>query len=174
MLIPAFAISLLIFSCATQHPNQKMIIGNWSAQKVAPYTDPNAPAVAPATASTPAQTARKITSAQDTSKMRRGEKGQTRTPEEIAAHRDQRFKQILRSEERSQLKIYPDKTAEKSFSGKMVKGKWKMNKAGNRLTAKSKGHGKSVMDILYLNDSVLIAVEHFPIGDVQVKYVKTK
>ncbi len=174
-LITAFGFVILIASCATtSHPNQKMIIGNWSAQKVNAYIDPNAP---PTPAVTAANSSEKLKVAtQDTGKMavrvKRGEKAQNLTPEEIAQYKAQKFQQVLRMEEKSMLKINADKTAEKIYPGKVIKGKWKMKKDGKRLIAKTKEKGRMLFDILNLNDSVAVVVEHFPVGDVQVKYVK--
>lgn len=170
-LIAAFGIVFLLASCATtSHPNQKLILGTWNAQKVSIYTDPNAPPVPAAKVTTPPAAPK--TMAQDTSKHRKGEKNVARTPEEIAQHQAQRLEKLLQLEYKSRLKINADKTVEKIYGGKSLKGKWKMKKDGKRMIVKSKEKGRMLLDVQYLTDSIAIIVEHFPVGDIQVKYIR--
>ncbi|HSN49715.1 MAG TPA: hypothetical protein VLR52_00690, partial [Bacteroidales bacterium] len=112
------------------------------------------------------------TMVQDTAKHRKGEKNETRTPEEIAQHQANRIQQLLRLEEKSRMKINADKTLEKIYPGKILKGKWKIKKDGKRMIVKSKDKGRILLDIQYLTDSTAIIVEHFPVGDIQVKYIR--
>jgi hypothetical protein len=100
--------------------------------------------------------------------------GKTGNSQEPAKTEDQ-IKRFIQSEERTQLIIKADKTAEKDYIGKVIHAKWKLTKHGTKLAAKSTDTGKKMTyDILRLNDTLMIVMGHYPFGDLKLTYKKDK
>lgn len=168
----AFAFMLMITSCATTHPNEKLLVGTWYTIKAAPTGDYLTQAdLAAKQAATP----KPPKSVPDTVRGGKDAKSKSaRTPEEIEADRAQKLQNLLGSEQRSKLIIRADKTADKVTPGKTVKAKWKLKKDGTRLIAKSKEKGKFVFDIQKLTDSTMMVTEHLEKIDLVIKYRKVQ
>jgi len=155
----AFAITLMISSCATSL-NQKKLVGTWKAIKIERYNIPNLAASA--------------------SGENRNDKSSATTADSTAAPRqlskaEDQLNRLIKMEQRSTLTLNADKTAIKEIPGKTIHATWKLKKQGTRLLVDSKEAGKKMtIEILHINDTSAVVVETLPIGGLKVTYRKEK
>jgi hypothetical protein len=151
------AIIIIISSCATTHPNEIWIVGNWKPIKSEIYVPPAKPVA-------PGDTVK--------SKKKSAQAVQVSTVEQ--QQRTSQLDRMVANELRSPVIIKVEgkkKIVQKYYPGKTAEGTWKMKKNGQRLVAKETNTGKTItMDILALNDTNAIVVERFPYGDIKVTY----
>ena len=166
----------LISSCATTHPNEALIVGEWKPVKVEKFftdkeeeqlknmqsnapnnkrvtKDPNAATSPAASPAAPAVATKG---------------GGTRQDVDAALDR------VIRAESRAPLVIYPDKTVVKLYRDRVVKATWKLRRKGTVLIAKDLvNKGSYRIDILEINDNQLIVVENLPVGGIKIQYQKS-
>ncbi len=175
-------IAIGITSCATTHPNEKLIVGNWKPVKAEQYfteeeleeiekiqsqstqqrqasgTEKSQTTTGGATATTP-------TSATQT----RGKEGNIGGGQNIQAD----LNRLIQAEGRAQMVIYPDHSAAKFYRGRTVKATWKLRGNGTVLVAKDlEKKDKYRIDILEISDSKMVVVENLPIGGIKITYKK--
>lgn len=163
-MVTVFALTMT--SCAITNPYSKKFTGTWVAQKAGPWGENEKtynPDVKP-------QMPKRTDTAQVTG--RDGKGGVTRTPEEIEIHRQQRYHTFVNAESRSQIKVIDKKRAQKIYPGKTIDLRYKFKKKGTKLVVKDKEHGRFTADVIEFTDNSLFLIEHFEIGDIQVKYFK--
>ena len=153
--------TLLIASCATTYPNEKLLIGKWNPVHAEEYIKP----VTNKTGSTqaPKQPVKNKTPEQS-------EPSQSTGTESRASNK---LTHMIQTELRSPFIVYANKTAEKNFPGKTVTANWKMKKKGTRVIAKNPETSKQLkIDILSISDSTLEVIEYSDAGNLKVKYIK--
>jgi hypothetical protein len=161
---------LILSSCVTIHPNQKLLVGSWKPESVEKYVDPNAVQAAQATSATPATAQQVKAKSSDTT-------GKARTGATSAVPPDQKMTQLLDrmilAEQRSTLEINANGTGAKVYHGKVLKAKWKLKAKGTRIVGKElEGGRKFVADILEISERRLVVIERTQIGDLKVAYIK--
>jgi hypothetical protein len=186
--VTLFLLACALTSCAlVKSPNEKLIVGTWTPVKVEKYISPEdlekmktqASGTTSGTATaTGAKGATGNTAKNDTaSKAKMAAKGGTQgtgqgTPQQRA---EQRLDRLIQAEQRSPLIIGADKIAVKNYPGNPVKGSWKMNAKGTKVTAKNfKTKEKYVLDIVEITDAKMVIIENLPIGALKINYVKEK
>ncbi len=164
---------VFVSSCATTHPNAKLLVGTWKPESVEKYIDPNAipePQPAANTANAPVIQPGKVKPG-DSSKISgakgRAEAGQAGQRKEAALDR------LIRSEQRAEFQIFENGTAVKTFYPKPLKTKWKMKKKGTRVVAKElDGDRKFVVDLVDISERRCTIIEHTQAGDLKIVYIK--
>lgn len=160
-------LSFVISSCAINHEVEKKLLGKWkpvSAENLTPQSAPTEPT----------QTKVKV----DTS-TEEGVRKETEVT--VAAQRSekgQKFDRMMATEMNSPVKLYIEnnkRLVEKYFSGKTVKGTWKLKKNGKRIAVKVTDTGRKVTwDIMSLTDSTVVVQEKLPFGELKIDYAKVK
>ena len=156
----ASTVAFLISSCATNYPIQKRLIGTWKPEKVEKYnmSTPRTPATG---------TTGKI-------KSDAGKANPTISPAEPSRAEGQ-IARLIETQLRSTLILNSDKTAITDYRGKTIHATWKLKKKGTQLIATGKETGKKMtFDILRVNDTSAVVVEHFPIGNLKITFKKEK
>ncbi len=161
---------LILSSCVTVHPNQKLLIGSWKPESVVKYVDQNTVQAPSATTSTPATAQPVKAKSADTS-------GKGRAPATPAVPIDQKMAlmldRLIVAEERSTLDISANGTGAKIYHGKVLKAKWKLKAKGTRIVGKElEGGRKFVADIVEISDKRLVVIERTQVGDMKVVYIK--
>jgi hypothetical protein len=166
----AFLAAILIFSsCATTHPNEQLIVGTWKPEKVEKWVDPNSAPEAKTEVTAP-QTI-KVKSA-DTSR-KSGDQGKGAVTA-VDPRMEDALQRLMRVEERTNLEVFANKMATKSYPAKTVKATWKIKgKDGTKFVAKNiQTKEKTNFTLLELNESRVVLVEHTRAGDLKITYVK--
>jgi len=171
---------ILISSCATTHPNEALIVGAWKPVKVEKYftddelealkksqntgtgqavkNDPKTPATGEGAATTGGQPS-------TAPQARPGGSGQN--PEAA-------LNGMMQAETRTNMVIYPDKTAAKFYRNRTVKASWKLKGNGTVLIARDlEKKDKYRIDILEVNPTSLVVVQNLPVGGIKITYEKT-
>lgn len=177
-------IAFFYSSCATTHPNEALIVGEWKPIKVEKYFTPEEeeqlkkaqsqstgvrpspegekPASSTGNASTPA--------APQPSFSDQG-KGGDQTNRKNPADE---LNRIMQAEARANLIIYADHAAAKFYRVRTIKATWKLKGQGTVLIAKDlKTKEKYRIDIIEVNGTNLTIVENLPVGGIKVTYQKT-
>lgn len=177
------AMAAVYSSCATTHPNEALIVGEWKPVHVEKYFTPEeeeqlkkAQSQTTGTRPTtegekPAATAGN-TSAQTPSQ---NPSGQSRGGDQ-AGGRNQadELNKLIQAESRANIVIYPDHTAAKFYRARTVKATWKLKGQGTVLVAKDlEKKDKYRIDILEVDASKMVVVENLPIGGIKITYQKT-
>lgn len=159
-------LSLIISSCGTNHEVEKRLVGKWN-----PVTVEN---LTPQSAQSPkTQTIKVDTSTSgDTPKVI--ELTLPANPDKKGA----KIERAMANEMNSPVVISmtnDQKTVEKEFSGKTVKGNWKLKRNGKRIIVNNKETGRTfTMDILSLTDSTAVVLEKLSFAEFKIKYAKQK
>ncbi len=159
-------LSLIISACATNHEVEKRLIGKWN-----PVTVEN---LTPQSAQSPkTQTIKVDTSTSgDTPKVI--ELTLPANPDKKGA----KIERAMANEMNSPVIISmtnDQKTVEKNFPGKTVKGSWKLKKNGKCILVKVEKTGKTfTLDIISLTDSTAVVLEKLSFAEFKVKYAKQK
>lgn len=157
----AAAAAFFMASCAvTSHPNEKLIVGKWRPVTVEKVVDSS------------------VLQAEATLKGDAGTQ-KSKTPGKTGAggnrggvdRREANLDRLVKTEMRSNLEIFPDKTAIKSFPGEPIRATWKMKGKGTRIVAKNiENKMKFTIDILEISKERILVIEHAPVGDVKILY----
>jgi len=152
-------ILLLTGSCATTHPNEKILVGTWKAVKVEKIVD------------TLNLSAKNISKKTPSRKNVTTPKSET---QEIAYSKGmEALDRFVKNEMNSTMVISPDKTAIRTFRGREAKVTWKMKGKGTRVVIKNPELGKTyVMEILSINKEEIVALVSSPIADIKLTYKK--
>ncbi len=155
-------ILIYLVSCAaTSHPNEKIIIGKWRPLKVEKFIDSAAIQAMAGSAG-----ASKSKSTANPSKP-----SQTEGP--ALAKAEAALDRLVKAESRATLEIFPNKTAVKNYPGKPLQATWKMKGNGTRLVGKNlENKMKFTIDILEISKEQIVVLEHAPVGDVKITYVR--
>lgn len=178
-IILLMGIIALFSSCATtHHPNEALIVGEWSPVRAEKYfteeeeaqlksmqsnsqgnasvkNDPKSPPAGPASSASPAGS-----SAQ----------GEVR---EGTQNIDAALDRLIRAESRANIIIYPDKTAVKFYRERIVKATWKLRRNGTVFVARDlQNKEKYRIDILEVNETQMVVVENLPVGGIRITYTK--
>ncbi|MBE0647874.1 MAG: hypothetical protein IH596_08825 [Bacteroidales bacterium] len=176
-------IALFYSSCATTHPNEALIVGEWKPIKAEKYftpeeeellkkaqeqstatrptTEGDKPAAstgstAPSTASLPS----------GTDPGRGGDRAGGKNPAD-------ELNRLIQAETRTNIVIYPDHTAAKFYRSRTVKATWKLKGKGTVLIAKDlEKKEKYRIDILEVDGSKMVVVENLPVGGIKITYQK--
>jgi hypothetical protein len=159
-------ISFIISSCAVNHEVEKKLVGKWNPVNAENLT-PQAPV---------ATTTQYVV--HDTSTTGTPKKDTTITLPVPSAGKAAKIERAMANEMNSPVLISiadNQRTLEKYYPGKTVKGTWKLKKNGKRLAVKITETGKNyTLDIVSLTDSTTVVIEKLPVGDLQIKYAKVK
>lgn len=172
LFLPSLLVGAFLFtSCATTHPNSKLLIGKWKPVSVEKYVDPNdVPDVtntndnAPTTAATiqPAKTR-----AADSS--RSGGNSNVQPGQRQSAALDR----LIRMEERAEFEVFANGAAVKYYYPNPIKAKWKMKAKGTKVVVKGVANDrKFVIEIFEITDNSCTMIERTEVGDLKVKYTK--
>ncbi len=154
------SVAILITSCATTYPNQKLLIGTWSPVKV---EKANIPAT-PGRTGTTALKATPVTAPVKDSAASARE----------ASQAEQQQARLMKIEYRATLTINADKTAIKEYPGKTIHGTWKMKSNTNLQVVSKEADKKMLFEILKINDTLAIVKEPLPFGVLKITYKKIK
>lgn len=177
LLFCLFILGMVFFSsCATTHPNSKLIIGRWKPESVEKYIDPNS-APTPATQSDnsgmqPGSNSAQPVKARPGDSARNAGKGGAQ-----AGNAEQRMAsaldRLIKMEQRAEFEVFPNGTAVKMYHPAPIKAKWKMKGKGKRVVVKKiDGDRKFVIDILELTETRCVLIEHTDAGDLKIVYTK--
>jgi len=166
---PALILSIaLVSSCATTHPNEKLIVGNWKPTKVEPYIDESA--LPPAARKDSTSVSVPKTKTTDPSAKGKSPAG---GDSNIAAKAEDQLKHLIQTEERTTLRINADKTAMKIYPGKTVKGTWKMKSNGMVIIAKNLETKEKIrFDIEEISDNQIVIIQNLQKGTLKITYIK--
>lgn len=161
-----FGLALLFSSCATNHEVEKLLVGKWNPVTIENLTPP------------PPQPAATSTSTSDSSDSGKvGSERDLKFPNTVDS-KEGKIARVMFDEMRSPVMISitnNQKTFEKYYPGKTVKGSWKLKKNGKRITVKENESGRKLtIDIVSLTDSIAVVFEKLPFGEFKVKYAKQK
>jgi len=158
------AATTLLTSCATTHPNEKLIVGRWKTVSVEKVLPEDSPMNTQTGTAAPANDPR----SQPAGDARTGDKG---SQGDSKARAEEQFNRLYRAEQKATLEVYEDKVAVKDFNGTYVKATWKMKSNGTKLVAKSiKTKDKYVMEILELSQDKAVILEILPVGSLKITY----
>jgi hypothetical protein len=161
LLISLMVMVLFMASCAiTSHPNEKMIVGKWKPLSVEKVVDSSA-----------LQAAGSMTPAQDKGKTKAGT-----TPGQAAPEtREGGLDRLVQAEMRATLEIFENKTAIKKYPGKPVHATWKMKGNGTKMVGKNiENKMRFVIEILEISKEQVVVIEHLPVGDLKIVYVRAE
>lgn len=175
---------VLFSSCAAViHPNEKLIIGEWKPVKVEKYFTPEEEellkhAQVQSTGTRPVQPGEKPVSdaggnpqaaspsTPPSDQSRNGDNTGGKNPEA-------ELNNLIQAETRSNMKIFPDKTIEKSYRVKTLQGTWKMKGEGTVVVVKVPEKGEKYrIDILEIVEGRMVVVGNLPIGGIKIEYEK--
>ncbi|NCA74740.1 MAG: hypothetical protein EOM90_00250 [Alphaproteobacteria bacterium] len=148
-----------ITSCSvTSHPYETMILGKWKPLKVEKFIDSAAyKAVMASQAATGEKT-------EKGSQMVRGT-----SPDRLDAALDR----LIQAESRAEMEVFADKTVIKKYPQKEVKATWKMKGNGTRMNVKNiDNKRKYTIELLEVSKEQVVLLEHLPIGDAKITYVR--
>jgi hypothetical protein len=168
IILSAFIIAIpFINGCKVTYPNEKYLNGKWVPVKVEKYIEPGKVASEQANKQQSQQPVVKSDTNVQKDKAKNSGTVQSRTPE-------QNLSRMIEVEQRTVLEIFPEnKTVVKDYHGKVVKATWKMKKKGTRIIAKENTTGKKLtLDILEINDTSVVVIEHSPVGKIKIHYRK--
>jgi hypothetical protein len=158
--------ALLFSSCATNHQVEKLLVGKWkpvSAENLIPQESQIA-----------AMQTIKVDTSTDPDVRKEIELTLPGQPDKKTA----KLQRVIANEMNSPVMFSNNnnqKTVEKYYQGKTVKGNWKLKKQGKRMTVKDNESGLKVnLDILSLTDSTFVVLENLTAGDLKIKYTKVK
>ena len=158
---PGLFLTMLVASCATIYPNEKLLIGKWNPVHAEEYVKP----VAGKTGSMNAPKQPVKSNAPEQNNLSPSTGTESRANDKMI--------HMIQTELRSPFVVYANKTAEKNFPGKTVNANWKMKKKGTRVIAKNPETSKQLkIDILSISDSTLEVIEYSDAGNLKVKYIK--
>lgn len=157
-----FLIAGLLFvitSCSvTSHPYETMILGKWKPLKVEKFID---------SAAYKAVMASQATTGEKTEKGTQTVGGTS--PDKLAAALDRLFQ----AESRAEMEVFADKTVVKKYAQKEVKATWKLKGKGTRMNVKNiENKKKYTIDLLEISKEQIVLLEHAPVGDLKVTYVR--
>ena len=155
-------LAIIIFSCATTSPREKLLVGKWKPVKVENANTPiKKKGIAKPTAP-------------DTLKPQAPDI-KTDSFTVVVPKEEQMLNRMIQSENRTSFQLNADKTAIKYYAGKAYNGTWKLKKHGTIFTARNPETGKKVeMEIIRLNDTSAMMTEQFPYGKIRITYHKEK
>jgi hypothetical protein len=167
----------MMVSCATTHPNAKLLVATWKPDKVVKYIDPNAPPAQPATTQTGTPEQKSTTGQPESQATQDKKKAEAEKNGQQSGNSQERaamtLEKVIQAESRAPLTIYADGTGVKSYPNKLVKVKWKLNKKGTLITARDmKTKETYKLDLLEVNDKQCVIVERTPVGDIKITYLK--
>lgn len=167
-----FASVILITSCATTHPNARLIVGTWKPEKIEKYIDPNLPApeLASDMAGAKPTTATKARTADTTGK---GGAQAGASAASMAQRKAEALDRLIRAEERSTMTIAADGNAAKNYPGTTIKVKWKMKSKGTHVVGKELGGSRRFdIEIVEISESRCTIIQRTEAGDLKITYVK--
>ena len=156
---------VFLFSCATTHPNEQILAGEWKPVKAEKCF----------TEAEEAQFQKALTTGTKTTPGTTG-KGSTPAgnPPESKDIQTQ-LNRMIQVEGRTNISIYPDHTAVKFYQGRTVKARWKLRGKGKVLIAKDLVKNESYrIDIQEISQNELVVLEHLPIGGIKVTYTRVQ
>lgn len=168
LFIPAglfFILSLLLSSCATTHPNEKLLVGTWKTIRVEKYVDESAvQAAAPVSTATPATT--------QTPRRRADSASGTSGAGQVNRAQD-KLDRLIRAEERAVLVIDSSHIATKQYPGVLIRGTWKMKSNGMVVIAKNMENKEKVrMEIEEISDNQVTIIQSLPVGALKITYTR--
>jgi hypothetical protein len=175
-------IALLYSSCATTHPNEALIVGEWKPIAVEKYFTPEEEeqlknAQSQTTGTRPSPAGDKPNGSTGTSVST----GTPPSPDQSRGGDDRQggknpadeLNRLIQAESRANIVIYPDHSAAKFYRARTVKATWKLKGKGTVLLAKDlEKKDKYRIDILEINENTMVVVENLPIGGIKVTYQK--
>jgi len=172
--------AVVLSSCATTHPNEKLIVGAWKPEKAEKYfteeeekamkniqSQPagSKPAVKPAPSSPSGSTGTTTQVIPAPSENRGGKRGDGDVVHQL--------NNLIRAESRTPMVVYPDYSAAKFYKNRTVKATWKLKGNGTVLKVKDiEKKERYRIDILEVSDYKLVIVENLPIGGIKITYKK--
>lgn len=175
LLLSSLLVGAFLFtSCATTHPNSKLLIGKWKPVSVEKYIDPNAvPEVSTTTDNAPQTTAAAQpgkTRAADSSRV--GTKANVQ-PGQPGQRKDAALERFMKMEERAEFEVFANGAAVKYYYPNPIKAKWKMKSKGTKVVVKGVANDrKFVIEILEITDTKCTVIERTDAGDLKVSYTK--
>jgi hypothetical protein len=162
LLISLVVLAAFLFSCASTHPNAKILVGSWKPESAEKYIDP---------AKAKKEEQKKEANA-DSSKMAKNSK--TPSNDMTAEQKTEaEWARMVNTEKRTPLVVKADNTLEKTYHNKTIKGTWKLKRHGTRIIMVESTTGQKLQaDILEISDTTIVVVERLPVGDIKVKYIK--
>lgn len=179
-LLAGISSAIFFSSCATTHPNEKLLYGEWKPLKAEhyltaedienarnkqnagnPQNQPSNPK--PGTSLDPKP---------GSSDLKSGKPGMVSgTDKPIDAM--QVLKRMIEIEGQTNLIIYPDKTAVKFYPRNTVKATWKLKQKGTLLIAKDIQTKETYpIEILEISNDKIVVVETLPVGSIKILYQK--
>ncbi|NQV02831.1 MAG: hypothetical protein HQ542_09305 [Bacteroidia bacterium] len=175
-------VAVLFSSCATTHPNEKLIVGEWKPIKAEKYFTPEEEELLKKAQEQSTGT-RPTTTGDKPAATTGGTSPTTSTPPPSDQGRGgdraggknigDELNRIIQAESRANIIIYPDKTAVKFYRARTVKATWKLKGKGTVLLAKDlEKKDKYRIDILEVDGGIMVVVENLPVGGIKVTYQK--
>ncbi len=166
------ALVLLITSCATTHPNEKLIVGTWRTVKVEKYVDESAMKAA---ANAPApKTGSNVNRTEPTSQSDPPRETQSTDPERDNKVQN-KLNRLIQSEERAVLVIDSGHFASKQYPGTLKRATWKMKSNGMVIIAKNIENKERVrMEIEEISENQAVIIQELPVGSLRITYSREK
>ena len=175
-------VAVLYSSCVTTHPNEKLIVGEWKPVKAEKYFTPEeeeqlkkaqsqSPGIRPTTSGEkPAATIGGSSPTTPTPPPPDQGRGGGRSGGKNLADE---LNRLIQAEGRTNIVIYPDKTAVKFYRLRTIKATWKLKGNGTVLVAKDlEKKDRYRIDILEVSGNKLVVVENLPVGGIKITYQK--
>jgi hypothetical protein len=155
-------LTLLIFSCATMTPREKMLVGKWKPVKIENANTPEHKKTLATKTNTDTLKAKALEIKKDTGVVR-------------FSKEEEKLNRRIQTETRTTLQINADKTATIYFPGREVNTKWKLKKQGTIFSAHNPESGhKLELELLRVNDTSVTVIERLPEGGLRIIYHKEK
>jgi len=169
-----FFISLvwLITSCATTHPNEKLIVGTWRTVKVEKYVDESAMKAA---AATPSSKTGSNVNRTETTSPNDPQRGIQSTDAERENKVQNKLNRLIQSEERAVLVIDSGHFASKQYPGTLKRATWKMKPNGMVIIAKNLENKERVrMEIEEISENQAVIIQELPVGSLRITYARER
>lgn len=153
---------IILVSCSTTNPKSKLLIGTWKAHKASAYYPTGKEPIAIPEMNNTDSTQKTVI--------------ETRVPKGADVDDEVkmgRLRRIIDAQQQATIKINADKTGEVIFPGRTLQTTWKMKKKGTNLIVKDIESGqKRVLEFVFINDTIAVAIQNTEAGDIIVRYRK--